>query len=159
MTVGTHSYVEHARAKKLADATAIGIDDALISKLVERFYDTIRHDELLGPIFAAHVVDWTPHLGRMKDFWASVTLESGRFRGNPMIKHIAVGGLEQAHFDRWLILWRETVGSVVAEAAAAELFRSSADRIARSLLSGIRIHCGGLDALCAPLAADGTANV
>lgn len=150
MRVDTHSYVERARAKKLADATAIGIDDALISRLVERFYDAIRQDELLGPIFAAHVVDWTPHLGRMKDFWASVTLESGRFRGNPMIKHIAVGGLEQAHFDRWLMLWRQTVGSVVPEEAAAELFRSSADRIARSLLNGIRIHCGGLDALLAP---------
>lgn len=145
-------HVERARAKKLADAHAIGIDDALISQLVERFYDAIRKDELLGPIFAAHVADWTPHLGRMKDFWASVTMESGRFRGNPMVKHIAVGGLEQAHFDRWLVLWRETVGTVVPEAAAAELFRTSADRIARSLLSGIRLHCGGLDAMLAPRA-------
>lgn len=150
MTSDTHPHVERARAKKLADATAIGIDDALISQLVERFYGVIRQDDLLGPIFAAHVVDWTPHLERMKDFWASVTMESGRFRGNPMIKHIAVGGLEQLHFDRWLMLWRQTVGDVVPEAAAAALFRVSADRIARSLLSGIRIHCGGLDALLAP---------
>ena len=141
------SFVEQARAKKLADATAIGIDDELISELVEQFYTAIRSDEMLGPIFAAHVVDWTPHLRRMKDFWASVTMESGRFRGNPMVKHIAVGGLEQVHFDRWLVLWRETVGTVVPDAEAADLFRVSADRIARSLLSGIQIHCGGLDAV------------
>ncbi len=153
----TNAHAERARSKKLADATAIGINDALISQLVERFYGAIRQDELLGPIFSAHVIDWTPHLGRMKDFWASVTLESGRFRGNPMVKHIAVGGLEQAHFDRWLMLWRETVGNVVPEAAAAELFRTSADRIARSLLSGIRIHGGGLDAVLAPATATETA--
>ena len=141
------SHVEQARAKKRADAIAMGIDDALISQLIERFYGAIRQDDLLGPIFAKHVVDWTPHLARMKDFWASVTMESGRFRGNPMVKHIAVGGLEQAHFDRWLALWRATVGDVIPEQAAADLFRVSADRIARSLLSGIRLHCGGLDAL------------
>lgn len=147
-----HPYAEIARAKKMADANDMGINDALISKLVDAFYAAIRQDDLLGPIFAAHVVDWTPHLGRMKDFWASVTLESGRFRGNPMLKHIAVGGLEQTHFDRWLVLWRETVEKIVPDTAAAAVFRSSAERIARSLLSGIRLHCGGLDAVLPPQA-------
>ena len=154
-----HVHAERARVKKLADATAIGIDDALISQLVERFYGAIRQDDLLGPIFAAHVVDWTPHLGRMKDFWASVTLESGRFRGNPMIRHIAIGGLGQAHFDRWLMLWRKTVGTVVAEPAAAHLFCTSAERIAESLLTGIQIRSGGLGALLTPPAAAEKANI
>ena len=74
------SYAEKARARKMADALAIGIDDMLISDLVERFYGSIRSDKLLGPIFEQHVADWVPHLARMKDFWASVTLESGRYR-------------------------------------------------------------------------------
>ncbi len=142
-----HPHVEQARAKKLADATAMGIDDALISQLVEQFYGAIRQDDLLGPIFAIHVADWTPHLGRMKDFWASITMEAGRFRGNPMVKHIAIGGLDQTHFDRWLVLWRQTVGAIAPEEAAADLFRISAERIALSLMSGIRLHCGGLDAM------------
>ncbi len=143
------SYAEQARAKKTADALAIGIDDALISKLVERFYGAIRTDFLLGPIFAAHITDWTPHLARMKDFWASVTLESGRFRGSPMVKHIAVGGLDQGHFDRWLHLWNEAVQAVVRDARAAEVFRSAAGRIATSLLTGIQIHRGGPDVILA----------
>ncbi len=140
-------YVERARAKKMADANAVGIHDTLISQLVEQFYISVRGDDLLGPIFAAHVTDWTPHLARMKDFWASVTLESGRFRGNPMMKHIAIGGLEQGHFARWLSLWRETVSQVVPDEVAASIFLSAADRIAQSLLTGIEIQRAGLDAV------------
>ncbi len=141
------SYVEQARAKKAADALAIGIDDALISDLVERFYAAIRGDTLLGPIFTHHVTNWPVHLARMKDFWASVTLESGRFRGSPMAKHIAVGGLGQSHFERWLKLWEKTVDVVVADDRAAEVFRTAAKRIASSLLTGIQVHEGGLDAV------------
>lgn len=141
------SYAEQARARKTADAHAIGVDDALISALVERFYTAIRGDDLLAPIFTKHVTNWPPHLARMKDFWASVTLESGRFRGNPMVKHIAVGGLDETHFKRWLQLWEETVECVVADERAAEVFRVAAKRIASSLLTGIQVHRGGLDAV------------
>ena len=141
------SYTQRARLKKTADALAMGIDDALISTLVERFYGAVRNDELLGPIFQTHVADWTPHLARMKDFWASVTLESGRFRGNPMLKHIAVGGLDQLHFDRWLVLWNQALDNVVPSDAAGQTFREAAARIATSLLTGIKLQRGGLDAL------------
>lgn len=143
------SYAEQARAKKTADALAIGIHDALISDLVERFYTAIRNDTLLGPIFTKHVTNWPAHLGRMKDFWASVTLESGRFRGSPMAKHIAVGGLDETHFKRWLQLWEETVETVVADDRAAEVFRAAATRIASSLLTGIQVQRGCLDAVLA----------
>jgi hemoglobin len=141
------SYAERARAKKTAQAHALSINDALISNLVESFYGAIRGDALLGPIFESHVADWTPHLARMKDFWASVTLESGRFRGNPMLKHIAVGGLDSLHFDRWLVLWNRTLDEVVPNDAAAEVFRAAAERIAGSLLTGIKIQRDGLDAI------------
>ena len=144
------SYAERARAKKTAEANALGINDALISNLVETFYGAIRSDELLGPIFMAHVADWTPHLARMKDFWASVTLESGRFRGNPMLKHIAIGGLDRVHFDRWLKIWNETLDGVAPNDAAAQVFRQAAARIAESLLTGIRVQRGGLDAISNP---------
>lgn len=141
------TYAERARAKKTAQANALGINDALISDLVESFYDAIRSDALLGPIFQSHVRDWTPHLARMKDFWASVTLESGRFRGNPMLKHIVVGGLDGLHFDRWLMLWNQTLDEVVPNEAAAQVFREAAERIAGSLLTGIQIQRDGLESI------------
>jgi hemoglobin len=138
------TYAQRARAQKTADANAIGINDELISNLVEDFYRAIRDDDILGPIFEAHVDDWSPHLARMKDFWAAVTLESGRFRGNPMLKHAAIGGLEQRHFSRWLVLWNETIDTIVHNQAAAQVFRAAADRIAASLLNGIKLHSGAL---------------
>ena len=139
------SYAERARAKKTAEAHALGINDAVISDLVESFYGAVRSDALLGPIFESHVADWTPHLARMKDFWASITLESGRFRGNPMLKHMAIGNLDDVHFDRWLVLWNRTLDEVIPDAAAAQVFREAAERIAGSLLTGIQIQRDGLD--------------
>tara|TARA_R100001244_G_scaffold47550_3_gene42285 strand:+ start:31549 stop:32013 length:465 start_codon:yes stop_codon:yes gene_type:complete len=138
------TYAERARANKTAQAREMGINDAVISDLVERFYGAVRKDALLGPIFESHVADWTPHLARMKDFWASVTLESGRFRGNPMLKHIAIGGLDAVHFDRWLQLWNQTLDNGALGEAAAQQFRAAAERIAASLLMGIKVQRDGL---------------
>jgi hemoglobin len=141
------SYVEQARRQKAADARALGIDDALISGLVEAFYTRVRSHPVLGPIFASKVMNWAPHLGRMKDFWASIAIESGRFRGNPMLKHIAIPGLSPAHFQMWLGLWEEALADVVTHPDAASLFRDRAQRIATSLQTGIALHTNGLAAL------------
>jgi len=141
------SYAEQARHQKAADAQALGVDDALISELVEAFYTRVRSHAVLGPIFASKVVDWIPHLVRMKDFWASIAIESGRFHGNPMLKHIAIPGLSAAHFQIWLSLWDETLADLITNPAAADLFRERAKRIATSLQTGIALHNGGLAAL------------
>lgn len=145
MTATAHA--ERIRAAKRAEAHQIGIDDISISLLVDRFYDRIQTDDLLGPISAQHVADWSQHLPRMKGFWASIMIEPGRFRGSPMQKHIALGILTKAHFDRWLALWDETVAQNVASPAAAERFHTSAHRIADSLLTGVLAQRGGLAAL------------
>jgi hemoglobin len=141
------SYAEQARLQKAADAQALNIDDALISDLVDAFYARARSHAVLGPIFASKVANWSPHLGRMKDFWASIAIESGRFRGNPMLKHIAIPGLSPAHFQMWLSLWEEALADVVTNPDAASLFRDHAQRIATSLQTGIALHNGGLAAL------------
>lgn len=141
------NYAEEARARKACEADAMGIDDTLISRLVEHFYAGIRAHEMLGPIFERRVANWTPHLARMKDFWASIAIESGRFRGNPMAKHIAIPELTPAHFSAWLTLWDRAVADVVPDPAAADLFRDRARRIATSLQTGITLHNGGLAAL------------
>lgn len=141
------SYAEQARFQKAADAQTLGIDDALISALVEAFYTRVRSHVVLGPIFASKVLNWAPHLGRMKDFWASIAIESGRFRGNPMLKHIAIPGLSPAHFQMWLGLWENALADVVTNPDAASLFRDRAQRIATSLQTGVVLHNGGLTAL------------
>jgi hypothetical protein len=65
-----------------------GITELMIEKLVRGFYDKVRADEVLGPIFEARIRDWEPHLQQMFAFWSSVALMTGRYHGTPMVKHM-----------------------------------------------------------------------
>lgn len=112
-----------------------GIDEAMIERLVRAFYDRVRGDPVLGPIFAQKIADWEPHLERMFAFWSSVTLMSGRYHGKPMAKHQPLP-IDAEHFDRWLALFTETARAVCPP-AAAERFIQSSQRIAESLELGI----------------------
>ena len=120
---------------------------AFVSELVERFYDSVREDAQLGPIFAKHVHDWPMHLARMKNFWASIMIESGRFSGSPMQKHIAIGGLDAGHFNHWRSLWEKNVTELAPNEEVRERFRQAAGRIGNSLLTGIELDRGGLAAV------------
>src|SRR3546814_8922351 len=58
------------------------ISEALVHDLVFAFYDRIRADATLGPIFDGVIGDrWDEHLAKMCDFWSSVMLASGRYEG------------------------------------------------------------------------------
>jgi hemoglobin len=127
----------------LAPGPPVGVDEALIHRLVHAFYGKIRRDPALGPIFNRIIADWDPHLARMCDFWSSVTLMSGRFKGAPMTAHVRIEGLRPTHFARWLHLWRETAAEVCAPPAAA-LFVGKAEMIAESLQLGIAASRGEL---------------
>ncbi|OEJ65302.1 group III truncated hemoglobin [Magnetovibrio blakemorei] len=117
-----------------------GIDEAMIEHLVHRFYDRIRDDGVLGPIFTAHITDWEPHLRTMCDFWSSVALMTGRYHGNPMGKHAHLP-VDARHFNRWLELFEHTAQTVCPPAAAAH-FVERARRIAESLELGISVGHG-----------------
>jgi len=127
-----------------APGTALGITEPMIERLVAEFYRRVRRDALLGPVFDAAVEDWDQHLGRMRDFWSSVVLMSGRYKGKPVLVHAKLPGLSPAHFRQWLALFDETARDV-CPARAAELFIDRAGRIAQSLQLGIAIHSGGAD--------------
>lgn len=108
-----------------------GLDETILATLVHRFYGKVRADALLGPVFAARITDWSPHLDRMVAFWSSVALMTGRYHGAPVPAHAGLP-IEQRHFDRWLTLFRETAGEVCPPRGAA-LVIDRAERIARSL--------------------------
>jgi hemoglobin len=145
-TAGTamHAFVQRKRAEKRAAAEQIGVDAQFIDRLVEDFYAEIREDALLGPIFAHHITHWPPHLSRMKAFWRSVLHNSGEFSGNPMLKHLAIPGLELRHFERWLHLFYETLREAEGLSAASELVGTRARMIADSLLTAITMRRDGL---------------
>lgn len=140
------SHAEQKRAEKKAAAEAIGIDAVYIDRFVDTFYGRIRQDDLLGRIFAERIVAWPPHLARMKAFWRSVLHNSGEFAGNPMLKHIAIPGLDLAHFSRWLELFYASLRELEPNSEATNLVGERARMIADSLLTGYVMQREGLSA-------------
>ena len=57
-----------------------------VKTLVDRFYDKVKKDKLLGPVF--NHVDWPQHLPIMYDFWSSMLLGDQSYRGNPLQRHL-----------------------------------------------------------------------
>ena len=123
-------------------AARTGIDDAMIDRLVRGFYARVRQDAALGPIFAARIADWEPHLQRMCAFWSSVALLTGRYHGQPMPRHMPLP-IDGRYFDRWLALFTETARELCPP-AAADHFIDRAQRIAESLEMGIAAGRGVL---------------
>lgn len=118
------------------------IDEPMIERLVRSFYERIRRDAALGPIFAARVDDWEPHLQRMFAFWSSVMRATGRYDGRPMPKHVNLP-IDARHFDRWLELFAATAREVCPP-AVAESFIERARTIAMSLEQGRAVQQGQL---------------
>jgi hemoglobin len=113
------------------------LTDAAIRRLVDRFYAKVRLDPDLGPIFDRALDGrWEPHLAIMTDFWSSVMLTSGRYKGNPMVTHAKVEGIAAELFPRWLELFSETAAEEF-EPDIAGLFDVKAARIADSLKRGL----------------------
>ena len=120
--------------------TAAAITEEQIARLVPTFYNRVRIDEVLGPIFNGAIEDWPHHLEKLQAFWSSVMLTSGRYKGQPMVAHVRhAEHMTPENFIRWLELWRQTTEDVVgAEAAAA--FQEKAGRIAESLQLGVQFY-------------------
>jgi hemoglobin len=129
-----------------------GVDEAMIRRLVHAFYDRIRADAVLGPIFAREIGDWEPHLAKMCDFWSSVVLMTKRYDGRPVPAHVKIEGLDYPHFERWLEMFAATAREVCPP-AAADLFIDRAGRIAQSLRLSLDFHRGVLPPLKAPIRA------
>jgi hemoglobin len=111
------------------------ITEPEISALVDAFYAKVRRDPDIGPIFNAIVDDWPYHLALLKDFWSTVLLTTGRYKGDPMMKHLQLS-LDPPHFERWLSLFAETANEVLTPVHAAIVIARS-QRIAENFQMGI----------------------
>ncbi len=113
-------------------------DETAIATLVDHFYEKVRRDLQIGPIFNAAVHDWDEHKRLLTSFWASIALRAGSYRGNPMSAH-RPHPIRAEHFDRWLELWEETCSEELDEDHAAQMLEY-AQRIGRSLKYGLGLH-------------------
>lgn len=117
---------------------SIPFDESALANLVDRFYEKVRHDPQLGPIFNAAVHDWDEHKRLLTSFWCSVALRASSYRGNPMAAH-RPHPIRAEHFDHWLALWRETCAEELDEAHAAQMLEY-AQRIGQSLKLGLGLR-------------------
>lgn len=117
-----------------------GITEVALEAVVDSFYDRVRRDALIGPIFNSAIADWPEHLEKLQSFWSSVMLTSGRYKGRPLPAHIKhADAISPESFERWLTIWRETTNELLDPQSASAL-QKKAGRIAESLSLGIAFH-------------------
>ncbi|QBR12893.1 group III truncated hemoglobin [Sphingobacterium sp. CZ-2] len=103
------------------------LDDIKI--LVDKFYDRIQRDELLGPIFNGIIQDrWPEHLEKMYRFWQTVLLEEHTYYGSPFPPHAKMP-INKTHFDHWIGLFSKTVDELY-EGEKAEKAKWQGERMA-----------------------------
>jgi hemoglobin len=101
------------------------LNEQSIAVLVDTFYARVRKDDVIGPVFNRVVADWPEHLAKLKDFWSSVVLSAGTYKGNPMMAHLPIPEMDHRHLERWLSLWDLTL-SEIFEPEIAEIFLGKA---------------------------------
>ena len=111
-----------------------------IENLVKNFYQKIEEDDLLGPVFnEVAKVDWDHHIPLICQFWNSIMLKTNEYHGNAYMKHITLGKLteiQDAHFTRWLTLFKQEAMKHLPEKWAKEIIDRSI-LIAASLRHGL----------------------
>jgi hemoglobin len=91
-----------------------------IKLLVDTFYDKVREDQLIGPIFDERIQNrWPEHLAKMYTFWQTVLLGDHTYYGAPFPPHAQLP-VEKMHFERWLSLFSETLNDLFTGDVAKE---------------------------------------
>ncbi|MEO6837769.1 MAG: group III truncated hemoglobin [Ginsengibacter sp.] len=91
-----------------------------IKLLVDTFYDKVRKDQLIGPIFNDRIQDhWPQHLAKMYTFWQTVLLGEHTYYGSPFPPHAQLP-VEKEHFERWLALFSQTLEELFTGEIAKE---------------------------------------
>ncbi len=111
-----------------------------IRRLVDKFYERVKVDPLLAPIFSEVVhVDWSAHLPKMYAFWELLLFGAPGYKGNPLAIHQAVARLTPLtprEFGRWLALFDATVDDLFVGEKANEAKRRAA-RVAETLRQNV----------------------
>jgi len=91
-----------------------------IQRLVDQFYDKIREDEMLSPIFNERIKDnWPIHLQKMYNFWGTILLDEHTYKGAPFAAHVNLDIYDE-HFKRWLNIFFATVDELFEGERAEE---------------------------------------
>ncbi len=112
-----------------------------IKLFVNEFYLKVQKDDLIGPIFNGKIEDWEPHLEKMYKFWNAALFGVPGFKGNPFAKHAPLP-IAAEHFDRWLLLFNNTIDANFQGNMAAET-KNRAILMASMFLKRLQNMTGG----------------
>jgi len=111
-----------------------------IERLVQHFYDHVRQEPALGPIFNETVnVNWETHLPKMVNFWENILFQTGSYRGGMMFTHLQVNALTPLTpdlFERWLALFFQSLDELFA-GPNADAAKAHAVRVAEVMSAKI----------------------
>ena len=103
--------------------------------LVRAFYARAFEDPLIGWLFTdVAKLDLEAHVPQITSFWETVLLGARSYAGGAFRPHAELhmkAELRAAHFERWLVLWAETVDERFG-GERAELAKSHAKRVAHA---------------------------
>lgn len=104
-----------------------------LEKLVRAFYDKVRKDTEIGPIFNEIITDWEPHLQKITNFWEQHIFGVQKYKGNPIDVHNKVdlqthNTITAHNFGTWLFYWMNTI-SEMYEGEKAELLKFKARKM------------------------------
>jgi len=93
-----------------------------IEKLMQSFYKKALADDVIGFIFTDVArLDLEHHLPIIADFWENVLFNTGVYSRNAMAPHFDLNTkikFQPQHFERWLLLFTETVKEIFSGAKA-----------------------------------------
>lgn len=119
-------------------AAAAGLSEPLVRKVILSFYEKVRRDAVLGPVFAEAIGnDWDSHLERIILFWLTATRLGRGYDGrNFMPAHLRNRSIRADQLSRWLELFRDTAAEQCSLEAASVLV-DIAERMAETLEIGL----------------------
>ena len=115
-------------------AAAAGLTEPLLRKVIDAFYEKVRRDAALGPVFNEAIgAHWDAHIERIVLFWLTATQLGSGYQGrNFMPVHLHNRAIRSDLLPRWLELFRETAAEQCSPQAASVLV-DIAERMAESL--------------------------
>lgn len=104
-----------------------------LSLLVEQFYEKVRKDEELGPVFNTIITNWPAHLIKITDFWEQHIFGTSLYKGNPIEVHNRVDAhwnhaITAHNFGTWLFYWIQTLDELF-EGKNVELLKFKARKM------------------------------
>ena len=122
----------------------LGVNHELIREIVDAFYEKVRDDRNLGPVFESKLDGhWPAHLRKMYDFWSTVIFGEMRYSGDPVKAHVEVAAIVPEHFEPWLELFEQTLKERCRSQEQIDLFLLPAKRMARVFATRINASSSG----------------